>query len=215
MTAVIVIILIFVGGYFVWRYKKKKDALEPWQKDINTRGFDLLKQPGVKTPAGHTVHYEVGTAQQDLAALDRGIEHTYQKGECAGYPVKREDHDVHIIVLKGEISPEQHIPCYRVAIGAYDPYWNSEFDMMKDVKARFHYILASGQVLAVGVPYGDVIMIPDNGDSAFQETVAGYENEHCVLAWYDGPKDNATRVHGAGQGHPIIPECPPAIPKPV
>lgn len=196
----VVIILVF------WLFRKWRAEKPDWTRSTLDRAEKVMKTTPVLTPAGKKVYLE--TPVPDLGAIDRGIEHTFRKLICAGYPVNRSRHnDIKIVVFESEKAPVSGDDCFRVPITYYDPYWNGPFDMMKDSDEFPHYILASGQAIYFGEPYGDVIVIPYSTDAEYVERAVGYEWEHVGYAWYDFPKYLETQYHLTG-GHPLIASCP-------
>lgn len=210
MTTYIIIGLIVVAfAAFIWWIKFRRNARPYWHRAPIDRGFDLLKTTPVLTSGGIPVYYEQGAAKVSHAAIDRGVDAVFARAMCH-YPVVRSAMKPKVVVLNGERAPESGTPSFRVPIANGTPYFNTEWDMMRGQKGDVHYVLAAGQVLAVGEPYGDVIMIPSDGDENFIQTITDYELEHCILAWYDGDEFDRTKTHAAGTGHPIIPDCPGA-----
>lgn len=212
----IILALLALAGLvaFLFFGRKKKRLDEGWKQDPTSRAFAILRSiTPVLTPNGHKVYFERGTDPKtfSLAAVDAGVEKTFEKCECAGYPVDRTKHKVVVVVFNSIIAPESGIPAYKIYIGAGNAYYGSEWDMEAGKGLEVdHYVLAAGQQIAVGEPFGDVIIIPHyDGEDAQLSTVVEYEMEHVALAWYDGDKYEATKVHGSGQGHPLIPDCPP------
>ncbi|MCC6328979.1 MAG: hypothetical protein IT174_10715 [Acidobacteria bacterium] len=196
---------------FVYLWLRKRSA-ESWHLDPETRGLRLLGQvKPVETPGGHEIYFEEGSGP-DFArfggAIDAGVEKTFRKLECAGYPVDRSKHRIKATVFAAEPSADGS-PSFRVPIRPGNPYFNGEFDKMAGRPDWPHYILAAGQTIAVGEPYGDVFIVPycteDHLD--YLARAAEYEMEHVGLAWYDGEKFEATKYHTTG-GHPLVADCP-------
>lgn len=215
MNGYIVAILIAAGlaGFTLFllylRKKKKKD--NEWKYGAFDRAMKIVRESSpTLTPNGHKVYFERGTDPSvfSLPACDSGAEKTFQKGECAGYPVNRANHRISIVVFNS-IPDSNGDPAYKVFIGPTSPYFNSEYDKERGKGLEVdHYILAAGQTVAVGEPYGDVIVVPHhNGKEAHLSTVVEYEMEHVTLAHYDFVKFEATQYHGNGQGHPLISDC--------
>jgi hypothetical protein len=196
--------------FILWR-KKKQKAADAWKQGTSARAFAILKEvPPVITPAGHKVYFEKGTDPSvfSIPACDAGIEKTFNKCECAGYQVDRSAHIVSIVVLNS-IPDSAGDPAFKVFIGPASPYFGSQWDKEAGKGQEVdHYILAAGQTIAVGAPYGDVIAIPHHsGKEAHLSTVCEYEAEHFTLARYDGPKFEQTKEHLTG-GHPLLADCP-------
>lgn len=205
----VVVFVVFVVFMLLMKRKKKQD--DAWKQSSETRGFQILKtiQP-VLTPNGHKVFFEKGTnpATFSLTACDTGVEQTFLKGECAGYPVDRPRHHVSIVVFNS-IPDSNGDPAFKVFISPGNPYFGSQWDKEAGKGEEVdHYVLVAGQTIAVGDPYGDVIVIPHHtGNEAHLSTVCEYEMEHVILSYYDGEKFEATKTHNTG-GHPLIPSCP-------
>lgn len=215
MNGIIIGILIAaaIGGFVFWRIyaRNKKKADNAWKADPFGRALRIINSttPAI-TPNGHKVYFETGTdpATFSLPACDVGVGKTFEKAECVPYPVDRSVHRISIVVFRAE-QDSQGDPAYRVFISHTNPYYQSEWD--KGGKAGLevdHYVLAAAQNVAVGEPYGDVIVVPHHaGREAHLATVVEYEMEHIIFSWHDGPKFDATATHING-GHPLIPDCP-------
>jgi hypothetical protein len=199
--------------FTIWHDKKKKVA-NAWHLDPLSRAFERIKAaPDTTTPAGAKMYYVPSvTKDLSLTEIDRGIEHTFQKCECAGYPVNRAQHDIKVVVFESEQSPEAHVWSFKVPVMNGQPYYNSQWDMMKGQPGTFHYILAAELVVAIGSPYGDVHAIPyvpsSEPDKDYLARINEFSREHICLAWYDPPRYDATLNHAQGGGHPILAECP-------
>ena len=197
----IIFILLAIAGVTIlikWLVKKPD-----WFTDPVTRGYKALNN-APEQAQDVKFYYETGASKIPHDAALRGIADSFGRAGCK-YPVDRASHTLKVVVLKGEKSPAG-VPSFRVAIAPTSPYWNSDFDMMKGSKRGIHYILAAGQMLATGEPYGDVIMIPSDTDEHFIETICDYESEHFILAKYDGDEFERTKYHGEGTSHPVIPD---------
>ncbi len=154
------------------------------------------------TPGGVHIRLESGTqlsaAGED--AIDRGITDTLEKVQCA-YGRSNELSSYTVAILQAEPDSNGD-PAYKVPCGPGCGYEGTEYD-------KGGYILAAGQYIAAGTPFGNVIALPEHvGKEEHLRRVAGYEAEHVELAWFDGFKFLATQVHGPTTGHPLIPECP-------
>ncbi len=192
--------------------KKKKKADNAWKEPAFSRAERIIAStPASSTPNGHKVHFEAGAKQETMSydAMDRGVEKTFAKGECAGYAVDRPRHRITFVVFNSE-PDSQGDPCYRQFIKPGNPYFGGEFDKKAGQGEEVdHYILVAAQIVAIGDPLGDVIVVPHHtGNEVHLATVCEYEMEHAVLAAYDGPKFEATKTHGFGQGHPLMDDCP-------
>jgi hypothetical protein len=211
----IVVVVALVGFiiFTIWRNRKKKID-EAWHIDPLSRAFKRIESaPDTTTPAGAKMYYMPAVSKDlPLAEVDRGNEHTFQKCECAGYPVNRAQHDIKVVVFESEQSPEAHVWCFKVPVLNGQPYYNSEWDMMKGQKGTYHYILAAELVVAIGTPFGDVHAIPyvpsSEPDKDYLARINEFSREHICLSWYDPERYEATKYHAQGSGHPIIAECP-------
>ena len=213
LTIGIIVMALLVGVvvYFLWLRKSKKDK-NAWKQSTFARTMALMKRvEPVLTPGGVQVYYEEGTVRDiDLTAIDRGRENVFRKLECNGYTPNRAQHRPKVCILNSELSPESRTPSFRVFIAPGNPYYGSEYDMAPCPGQECdHYVLAAGEMVAAGEPFGDVLAIPHpQGDNAFLERIVDFEYEHIGYAWYDGDKFEETKVHGSGTGHPIISPCP-------
>jgi hypothetical protein len=198
-VAVVGLIVLFV------RRRKKKN----WNNSPETRIWKAYHEGRkVATLNGHTVHYEDGLGPQDTISLgvDAGADRCFTKFECGYSNVDRSRHRIHVVVLRSEPDSRGN-PCFRVPVGPGDPYYDSLWDKMRGQGGQQHYILAAGQTVAAGEPYGDVVGI-GHGDEAWTAQITEYELEHAFLAWYDGPKYEETKAHLNGAGHPLVQDCP-------
>jgi hypothetical protein len=192
--------------------RKKKRSDEAWKESTFARTIALMKRvTPVVTPGGVELYYEEGVTRNiDMASVDEGREVVFRKLECAGYVVNRGQHSAKICIFNSELSPESRTPSFRVFIAPGNPYYGGPYDMAPCPGQECdHYVLAAGEMVAAGEPYGDVLAIPHpQGDNAFLKTIVDYETEHIGYAWYDGDKFEETKIHGSGLGHPIIAPCP-------
>jgi hypothetical protein len=197
-----------ITAFILWRKSAKKKA-DAWKKGAFDRSQAIIDSSDpITTPAGEKMYKEEGVTNLNPDANDEGIEETFKKCECAGYPVDRTRHDVTTIIFKSE-PDSQGDPCYREFIGTQNPYFNSEWDKMQGHGEEVdHYILVAGQTITAGHPFGDRIVIPEHtsAQKAHQALVTSFEMEHVTLAYYDGPKFEDTKYHLTG-GHPLIPDC--------
>jgi hypothetical protein len=208
-----VLALVIIGGvtaFILWR-KKTKKVETAWHDDPSTRAFKLINSITPVASSLANVYFEPGTDRNSfsLASCDAGIEKAFEKGGCAGYPIDRPRHRISIVVFNS-IPDSQGDPAFKVFIRPGNFYYNTEWDKEQGTGAEVdHYVLAAAQMVAVGEPYGDVIVVPHHsGNEAHLATVVEYEMEHVLLAYYDGTKFEETKNHGQGQGHPLIPDCP-------
>lgn len=217
MTEAIVVIIgaALIGGFVFWRLyaRAKKKADNAWKENTFDRVMAIInKTTPFATPEGTEVYFEAGVNQAgvSLVRIDAGIANAFRKGACAGYDVTRSSqHRRSVVVLRSELSPESQTPSFRAFISHTNPYYNSEWDMAPCPGLECdHWVLAAGQMIAPGEPFGDIIAIPDpKGDDEFTQNICDYEFEHVVLSWHDGPRYDETATHG-GTGHPILAPCP-------
>jgi hypothetical protein len=204
LVAVVLIIL--------W-LRKKKRADNAWKEPTFGRATAMLKgSPAQTTPGGVQIYYEKGVAQDlDHAIVDRAYENVFKKLECNGYTVNRAQHRAKIVVLNSILSPESRTPSYKIFIRPGNYYYGGPYDMEAGKGEEVdHYVLAAGEMIAAGEPYGDVIAVPHpQGQAQFLENIVDFEFEHIGYAWYDGVKYDETQNHGGGYGHPIIAPCVP------
>ena len=210
----IIAVALILGFILFLRYREHKSdrakdwKWSPWERSlklINAKNFTL-------TPGGAKVYFEQPLTPQgfSLPACDLGIRKAFEKAECAGYAVNRGQHNISIISLPSE-NDSQGDPAFRVFISHTSEYYNSEWDKATCPGLECdHYVLAAGQTVAVGTPYGDVIVVPHHiGKDEHLATVVEYEMEHVLLSYYDPVKFEETKYHLNGAGHPLIPDCAP------
>jgi hypothetical protein len=202
---VAIIIVLALGAFIFWRLRENIDPF--WHKTALDRALLLIKEVAIVTAFGAKMFYEKDAGRVSHEAIDRGLTRVFERLYCR-YPADRSLHDIKFVVLIGEIAPESRIPCFRVPITSFSPYYNGEWDMMRGSNRKVHYILAAGQLIAWGTPYGDVIIIPSSTDATFIENIADHEFEHVALGYYDPVEYERTKYHAPGTGHPIIPPCP-------
>jgi hypothetical protein len=210
---VLVIVGALVAIALVAYFIKKKNKNPDWYLNPVDRGFKYMREvTPVMTPGENiAVYYEPKVNPIPLEAADQGIRNLFTRLRCK-YPLTdRGRHDIKLVVLASEKAPESGTPAFRVAIANGTPYYNSEWDMMRGSKESVHYVLAAGQMMAAGVPYGDVLLIPSDSDVTFITNIVDYEEEHAALANYDPAEFERTKIHGAGTGHPIVPSCPGVV----
>lgn len=211
MTIAILIIIAAMAAYFFFSRRKEED--QPWHATTFSKAERIwsTREPALISEAGYKIYYEDGLEPLPFhpEAVDRGIGDVFRRLECAyGERVGVHRHtDVKVIVLPGEPSADGS-PAFRVAISPGNPYHNSDWDKMKGSPEKIHYILAAGETVAAGTPYGDVIVIPYCTEEYkdYMAMACGHEWEHIGLAWYDGERYEATKHHQT-EGHPLIPEC--------
>lgn len=185
----IIVALVALGIIVTWLYLRRKKTSEIWQ-----RVFEIK----TKTRDGCELWLEDSVGHPDVAAIHRGMEHTFEKARCKGYTQALNLSDYIIAIVKS-VPSSDGTPCYKIPAGVY----------AGTVYDKGGYILVAGQMLTVGEPYGNIIVIPDHKGQFTEhlELVVGYEVEHCVLAFNDAEEFERTKVHTATAGHPIIPDC--------
>lgn len=185
VTAAVIIWLIFFrkrGGY----------------PGIEDRVFSATRRD--ITPLGVEIWLE-GEAKVTLSdknRIDEGLMACFQRARNAGYTLALDHRQYKVCFLENpERSPESGTLSYRLPAG---PYAGTKWDMGG-------YILAAGQMIMADYEDGNLIALPEhNGqDQDSLRTIADYEAEHVVLCYNDGEKYEATKIHGQGQGHPLIP----------
>ncbi len=191
-------LLIFIVAFLTSVCSKAPQApqiLSPFERAVNM-------PDSLTTPHGVHIRLESGT-QISLAqeiAIEQGISDTFEKVQCA-YGRSNTLASYTVAILQSEPDSNGD-PAYKVPCGADCPYHGTIYD-------KGGYILAAGQYIAAGTPFGNVIALPEHtGKEDHLRRVAGYEAEHVELAWFDGFKFLATQVHGPTTGHPIIEDCP-------
>jgi hypothetical protein len=216
MNDALIVILIFAAFtvfiIFVLHKRGKDKIRDAWKLGPESQAWMIMRKG---TPIvgvnGRQVFYEEGLVHRAelLNAFDRGVLKADEKGRCAGYPVENNIFPTTAVILKSQLSPEARMPCFRVHIGATDPYYNSEFDMERgNPDNSAHYVLAAGQHIFSGAPSGFICILPycESQYDEYFATAAEYEREHDVLFQFDGQRYEETKYH-LSQGHPLIAEC--------
>lgn len=216
VVAVILIALgIAVGVWYFWR--ERVDRSHDWRSGTDSRVGALLRGTHqLTTPGGIPLYFE---PNQDVASFpkdapDAGWEAVLARAACE-YPVNASNHKPKVCVLGDGQLDSQGDPCFKVYINMHSPYYNSEWDQRAGQGHNVdHYVLAAGQITRIGEPFGDVIAIPfhNREQASHCQTICDFEWEHALLAWYDGEKFERTKIHGGGQGHPLIEGA--CVPKP-
>jgi hypothetical protein len=217
ILAIVLVAAVFALAYYLKR-RGSADNKPFWHKTTLARALTLIRgDKPIVTVDGHKIFHEPGLiTSTDLHAIDYGVERAFRKAECAGYPVDRSRHNVQVVVLASEKAPLSGDPSFRVAIWpplfGEPSYYNTEYDQMKGSEEYVHYLLAGGETVAFGNPYGDIIVVPFclEEEKEYLARVVEYEMEHVVLAYYDGVKYEATKTHLTG-GHPLMDECTDAF----
>lgn len=189
LCGVIIVIAVILGII----YKSKK------QKSIVTRVFDIKDKRTM--PSGLVLLVESGASisQPEIDAIENGLNECFERARGQNYdrPLNLSDYQV-AIIGDSVRAPESQQWCYKLPIKG-SGYEGTEWDLGG-------YLLAAGQTIAAGIPYGNIIALPDHHGTDLEQLaqVAGYEAEHVILAHCDGDKYEATKVHGQGQGHPLF-----------
>lgn len=175
-----------------------KDIMHP-ATSIQCRVASVSNRSTV-TANGLNIWIEDGATvtPESVQAIEAGMTKAINKSICKGYG--REGgralrlNDYTVAVLRATEFDSQGNPAYRWACGSY---CGSEYD-------KGGYILVAGQMVAAGVPYGNIFAIPESrGKYDYTANGSEYELEHIILAWYDGALFEASKIHGGGIGHPI------------
>ncbi len=163
------------------------------------------------SPKGATIYPEAGVTvdETEKRMIDQGLDSVFRKVRC-NYPNHPNAHPDHpgfrygewdIAVFESELTPAGNA-AFRVPV---DGYAGTRWD-------RGGFIYAAAMVTGVvGETY--TIALPDVKAGKYEafKNGADYEGEHWWLATVDADKYEATKVHGAGQGHPIISGCPGSL----
>lgn len=149
------------------------------------------------TPAGAAVRAEtgIGVTPEAKAAIDAGLGDTIEKAKCLRYTKGLNKNGYSIAMLIGQPDSAGN-PALRIGCGNY---CGTEWD-------RGGFILIAGEVASLsGV---QTIIVPEHTSNYENlRRVIGYEAEHIILQLNDPAEYDRTKVHGSGQGHPIIPAC--------
>lgn len=179
----------------VWMiFFRKKRGLP----SIEDRVFSSTRRD--RTPLGVEIWLE-GDARvtvSDKNRIDEGLSNCFERARRQGYTLALDHRQYKVCFLDNpERAPESGILSYRLPPG---PYAGTEWDLGG-------YILAAGQMIMADYEEGNLIALPEhNGqDQDSLRTIADYETEHIVLCYNDGERYEATKIHGQGKGHPIIP----------
>lgn len=176
------------------------DSLNPY-----LRAAALLKAGKyVSSPRGTKVYPEAGVTadEKELESIDIGLTTTFDKVRC-NYPNTPQKHpgfdyaEWEVALFVSEVTPGGNV-AFRVPC---DGYCGTQYD-------QGGFIYAGGMVTGVvGDSY--TISLPDVKLDKYDGLANGaeFEAEHWWLATVDAAKYEATKIHGIGQGHPIIPSC--------
>lgn len=181
-----------VTALLIWKFTRKAKI-----RSIEDRVYAITEK--THTAGGVELWIEKGAvcSMSETFAIEAGLEQCFAKARRVGYdrPLNLSDYKV-AIIADSIRSPEAQIWSYKLPAG---PYTGTEWDLGG-------YILAAGQMLAAGEPFGNIIAIPDHHGTDLEqlEQIVMYECEHIILAHCDGDKFEATKIHGQGQGHPLF-----------
>lgn len=149
------------------------------------------------TAAGVAVRAETGVAvtPEAKAAIDAGLGDTIDKAKCLKYTKGLNRNGYSVAILIGQPDSAGN-PALRIGCGNY---CGTEWD-------KGGYMLIAGEVVTLsGV---QTIIVPEHTSNYENlRRVIGYEAEHIILRLNDPDEYDRTKVHGTGQGHPIIPPC--------
>lgn len=175
-----------------------KDIMHP-KTSIRCRVASLTSR-STTSANGLNVWVEDGATvtPESIEAIERGMTRAIKKSLCKGYG--REGwralriNDYTVAVLKSTEFDSQGNPSFRQPCANY---CGSEYD-------KGGYILVGGQMVATGIPLGNIFAIPESkGKYDYTSNASEYELEHLILSWYDGSLFLSSQYHGAGFGHPI------------
>lgn len=188
----IVLIIVAIVGFIAWHLLTRRKYKAVWD-----RVFAIKNK--VRSPNGVHIWIEsnANCTEPEMMAIEKGLNDCFAKARLRGYdrPLNLSDYIV-AIIGDSERSPESQTWSFRIPPAQYK---GTEWDMGG-------YILAGGQVIAAGQPYGNIIALPDHRGTDLDElaTVTMYEAEHVILSFCDGDLYEATKTHLNGQGHPIF-----------
>lgn len=194
MTEYLPIILLVAGvvALTIWLVIRRRSI-----KSIETRVFSIKDKRTQASGLQIWVEQGAGISPAEIEAIERGLLRCFEKARVRGYdrPLHLDEYIV-AIIADSERSPEAQIWSYKLPAG---PYAGTEWDLGG-------YILAAGQMIAGGEPYGNIIAIPDHHGTDLDQLaeIAMYEAEHLIALHCDAELYEATKVHGQGQGHPIF-----------
>lgn len=189
----IYIIIIIVAAAFVafllWKRRKLSD--------IDKRVFAIKNRQTL--PSRLHLWIEKGVNQPtdaEVRTIENGMRECFERARAVGYDRPLDLGAYNVAIVQSIRAPESGIWAYKVPAGAYA---GTEWDLGG-------YILAAGQMISVGDPHGNIIVLPDHHGTDLDELarVAGYEVEHIVLAYCDGDRFEATKIHSAATPHPLF-----------
>ena len=197
MNLPVILVIIFVVAAAVWMLLKKRAKRAARILAIEDRVYPITNKRQI--PNSFELWLEKGAdgpTEAEIAAMENGLARCFEKARRQGYDRPLNLGDYKIAIVNSIRAPESHLWSYKLPVG---PYAGTEWDLGG-------YILAAGQMVAVGEPYGNILAIPDHHGTDLEELslILEYEAEHVILAFCDPEKFEATKVHGAGQGHPLF-----------
>lgn len=190
-------IYVFIGigtaAFLVFLWWRRRRGLSDIDKRVHgiknrqtlASGLHLWIEKGVNQPTAG-----------EIQAIESGMQECFRRARANNYHQPLSLSSYNVAIVQSIRAPESQIWSYKLPAG---PYAGTEWDLGG-------YILAAGQVISIGEPHGNIIVLPDHHGTDLEELarVAGYEVEHIVLAYCDAEKFEATKVHGQGQGHPLF-----------
>ena len=189
--------------------KKKGDSVK--LKDLWGQTFEITNK--TRTPQGAHLWAQTGTSitAEDIQAIDEGLSALFARAKCyisehTGRSLAEIDphhramkHDEYIVaVLRSTDVDSNGDPAIRIPPGQYA---GTEYD-------KGGYVLIAGQMLAIGQPHGNIIIVPDH-QANFQRMAdaVGFEAEHIVSGHNLPTLYHENETHGQGKGHPFITKC--------
>lgn len=155
------------------------------------------------TPNGAYVYSGNGISQEQLSAIDTGLQLAFTDAISSGYSVGMNSNQymIGIPVYPCVPSPIQGVPSFKIKANDYD---GTEFDVYNPkgagVRDGIGVILASEMVLSLT---GDMVVCPDI--SQLKNAVRNGA-EHCLIHQNDQEYYNITWFHGNGFYHPLLPK---------
>lgn len=189
---IIIALAAICAALIIWKLTKGRKL-----RSIEDRVYAITEKR--QSPGGFELWIEKGAdcSLREQSAIAKGLERCFDKARLVGYDRPLHCRDYTVAIIADSIrSPEAQIWSYKLPAG---PYTGTEWDLGG-------YILAAGQMIAAGEPYGNIIAIPDHHGTDLEQLqeIVMYEAEHIILAHCDGDKFEATKIHGQGQGHPLF-----------
>jgi len=184
----------------LWFFSNKKDGSGFRGGTIEERVLGITNRTRGARGTYFRIEDGANGSPKSLEAYERGMADCFRRAGCLGYTRQISHSDYIVAILKSIENDSQGMPAYRLPAGQYA---GTEYD-------KGGYILVAGQLVFLGTPHGNVIAIPDHeleGQMEHGAAVAGYEVEHVLHGWNNAERFEETKTHGAGNGHPTIPEC--------